>query len=243
MVNTPHITLDDELESLSAQIAQMGGLAEEQVANALNAMSRRDSALAERTIKNDDQINLLQQEIDAASVQTLALRQPMGRDLREIMGPIKIASDLERIGDLAKNVAKRALVLNSQEPVGLTRGLVRMGRQALVQLKDVLDAYTQRDVSAAMEVWNQDEDIDELYNSLLREFLTYMMEDPRTIGLCTHLLFIAKNLERIGDHATKIAETVYFIQEGHYMTEDRPKGAPEDFAGVRPSSGSDNQGE
>jgi len=239
MVNTPHITLDDEMESLSAQIAQMGGLAEEQVANALSSISRRDSALAEQTIRNDDQINSLQQEVDAAAVQTLALRQPMGRDLREIMAPIKIASDLERIGDLAKNVAKRAVTLNSQEPVSLTRGLVRMGRQSLVQLKDVLDAYTERDVAAAMEVWHQDEDIDELYNSLLREFLTYMMEDPRTIGLCTHLLFIAKNLERIGDHATKIAETIYFIQEGQYLAEHRPKGAPEDFAGVHPSS--DNQ--
>ncbi len=241
MVNTPHITLDDEMESLSAQIAQMGGLAEEQVANALSAISRRDSALASKTVEKDDQINLLQQEVDAAAVQTLALRQPMGRDLREIMGPIKIASDLERIGDLAKNVAKRALVLNRQEPVSLTKGLVRMGRQSLVQLKDVLDAYVTRDVAAAMNVWAQDEDIDELYNSLLREFLTYMMEDPRTIGLCTHLLFIAKNLERIGDHATKIAETIYFIQEGQYLAESRPKGAPEDFAGVHPSPDAEDQ--
>ena len=236
MVTTPHITLDDEMESLSAQIAQMGGLTEEQVANALNAISRRDSALAKKTIERDGQVNLLQQEVDAAAVQSLALREPMGRDLREIMATIKIASDLERIGDLAKNVAKRALVLNQQEPMGLTKGLVRMGRQSLVQLKDVLDAYVSRDVSAAMEVWSQDDDIDELYNSLLREFLTYMMEDPRTIGLCTHLLFIAKNLERIGDHATKIAEIIYFVQEGHHLAGNRPKGAPEDLVDVRPPS-------
>ncbi len=241
MVSSPHITLDDELESISAQIAQMGGLAEDQVANALSAISRRDSALAEATIRNDAQVNALQQEIDAAAVHTLSLRQPMGRDLREVMGPIKIASDLERIGDLAKNVARRALVLNKQEPVNLTRGLVRMGRQSLVQLKDVLDAYAQRDVTAAMEVWGRDDDIDELYNSLLREFLTYMMEDPRTIGLCTQLLFIAKNLERIGDHATRIAEIIYFIQEGHYLEETRPKGAPEDFSGMRPLSEDKNQ--
>lgn len=223
----PHTKLDHELEALGAQIARLGGMAEAQVAASLDAVSRRDSSIAERTIASDHRLNDLQDEIESAAVQVLALRQPMGRDLREIVAILKIANDLERIGDLAKNVARRALVLNREEPVKLTRGLGRMGRQTLVQLKDVLDAYAARDVDRAISVRNRDEDIDELYNSLFREFLTYMMEDPRMIGLCTHLLFIAKNIERIGDHATNIAELVYYIKEARPVPDDRPRGGSE----------------
>lgn len=236
MPDRHHIQLDDELENLSAQIAEMGGLVEEQLANALDALSKRDSALAERVIAKDHDVNLQQQEIDMAAALALALRQPVSRDLRDIIATIKISGDLERIGDLAKNVAKRALVLNQEEPMNLTKGLVRMGRQVLSQAKDVLDAYTSRSVSGAMEVWASDDEIDELYNSLLREFLTYMMEDPRTIGLCTHLLFIAKNLERAGDHATNIAEMVYYIDKGQPMADDRPKGTPSNFSDVKPKA-------
>ena len=153
----------------------------------------------------------------------LALRQPMADDLRRVIGAIKIASDLERIGDLSKNIAKRALVLNRSEPMRITQGLAGMGRQALSQVVQVLDAYSAQDSAKARSVRMRDEAIDEMYNSLFRELLTYMMEDPRTIGLCTHLLFVAKNLERIGDHATNIAETVVYAIEGRYMTEERPK--------------------
>lgn len=225
MTLRPHTKLDDELEGLSAQIAKLGGLAENQVAGALDAVSRRDSRLAERIIHDDELINQLQHLIENAAVQALALQQPMGRDLREIVAVLRITNDLERVGDLAKNIARRALVLNQEEPVKLTRGLVRMGRQALVQLKDVLDAYAARDVEQALNVRNRDEEIDELYNSLFREFLTYMMEDPRMIGLCTHLLFIAKNIERIGDHATNIAEFIYYIREAKPVPDQRPRGA------------------
>jgi phosphate transport system protein len=151
------------------------------------------------------------------------LRQPLAVDLRATLAAIKIANELERIGDLAKNIGKRALVLNREPPIRLTQSLARMGRQCLAQMKMVLDAYSDRDAEAARNVWRHDEEIDELYNSLFRELLTYMMEDPRTIGLCTHLLFIAKNIERAGDHATNIAETVYHMVTGSYMRIERPK--------------------
>ncbi len=236
MTERPHIQLDDELENLTAQITEMGGLVELQLANALNAMSKRDSKMAQDVIAMDHDVNLQQQEIDIAAATALALRQPVSRDLREIIATIKMSGDLERIGDLAKNVAKRVLVLNQEEPVTLTHGLGRMGRQVLSQIKDVLDAYTAHSVSGAMEVWTSDDEIDELYNSLLREFLTYMMEDPRTIGLCTHLLFIAKNLERAGDHATNIAEMIYYIEKGEPMAEDRPKGTPNKLTDVKPKA-------
>jgi phosphate transport system protein len=147
----------------------------------------------------------------------------MAVDLRETLAAIKIASELERIGDLAKNIAKRAIVLNREPPIRLTQSLARMGRQALAQLKNVLDAFSDRDAAAAEAVWRQDGEIDETYNSLFRELLTYMMEDPRTIGLSTHLLFVAKNIERTGDHATNIAEVVYHMVSGGHLATERPK--------------------
>ena len=153
----------------------------------------------------------------------LALRQPMAVDLRETLAAIKTAAELERIGDLAKNIAKRALVLNREPPIRLTQSLARMGKAALGQLKQVLDAYSTRNADLAEAVWSQDDEIDEIYNSLFRELLTYMMEDPRTIGLCTHLLFVAKNIERSGDHATNIAETVYHMVRADHLNNNRPK--------------------
>ena len=213
-----------ELEELSTKLMQMGGLAEEQLAAAIDALRKRDDALAERTVAADVQIDEFEHVVEDQAVKLLALRQPMGSDLREVLAAIKICGDIERIGDLAKNLAKRALVLNKESPVPLTQGLSRMGFYGLRLLKDVLDAYIKKDASLAVAVWRSDEELDELYNSLFRELLTYMMEDPRTIGSCTHLLFIAKNLERIGDHATNIAETVHFMVEGAYISDDRPKG-------------------
>ena len=213
----------EQLQSLSALVARMGGLTEAQFASAMDAISRRDSVAAERAVDGDAVIDALQQEIEEKALMLLALRQPMAVDLRDTLGAIKTAAELERIGDLARNIAKRALVLNREPPLRLTQSLARMGRQAQAQLKNVLDAYGARDADKAESVWGQDGEIDEIYNSLFRELLTYMMEDPRTIGLCTHLLFVAKNIERCGDHATNIAEVVYHMVKADHLTASRPK--------------------
>src|SRR4249919_1977536 len=213
----------EQLERLSASIAQMGGLAEAQFAAAVDAIARRDTVMAENAVGGDSRIDALQIDVEDRAMKLLALRQPMAVDLRETLAAIKIASELERIGDLAKNIAKRAIVLNREPPIRLTQSLARMGRQALAQLKQVLDAFSDRDAAAAEAVWRQDGEIDETYNSLFRELLTYMMEDPRTIGLSTHLLFVAKNIERTGDHATNIAEVVYYMVSGGHLATERPK--------------------
>ncbi len=213
----------EQLESLANSVAQMGGLAEAQFANAIEAIAKRDGKLAEAAIGSDDRVDRIQQTIEEHALKLLALRQPMAVDLRATLAAIKIANELERIGDLAKNIGKRALVLNREPPIRLTQSLARMGRQSLAQLKMVLDAYSDRDAEAARNVWRHDEEIDELYNSLFRELLTYMMEDPRTIGLCTHLLFVAKNIERCGDHCTNIAEVVYHMVRAGHLAANRPK--------------------
>ncbi len=215
---------EGELEAISTSVAQMGGVAEALLQGAIDALQRRDSALADRMIESDRRIDELERVIEGQAVKILALRQPVGVDLRLTVTALRISNEIERIGDLAKNIAKRALVLNRENPVRLTQGLVRMGRECLSQIKAVLDAYAARDAESAMAVWRRDEEIDELYNSIFRELLTYMMEDPRTISLATHLLFVAKNLERAGDHATNIAEQVYYLAKGAYIGEDRPKG-------------------
>ena len=214
----------DELEGLDRKLARMGGLCEELLSWAAQALERRDPKLAEKVIERDRMIDSIQAELEEQVVQMIARRQPMANDLRQIMAVLKIAADLERIGDLAKNIAKRVLAISSEPyPRPLTSGLQSMVDRALVQLKDVLDAYATRDSELAVSVWHKDEDIDATYNSVFRELLTYMMEDPRNIGLCTHLLFGAKNIERIGDHATNIAETVHFAVKGVTLKEERPK--------------------
>ena len=213
----------EQLDALSALVAQMGGLAEAQFAAAMEAISRRDSVAAERAVGGDSRIDEIKQEIEERALRLLALRQPMAVDLRETLAAIKTASELERIGDLAKNIAKRALVLNREPPIRLTQSLARMGRAAQNQLKQVLDAFSARDAAEAEAVWRRDGEIDEIYNSLFRELLTYMMEDPRTIGLCTHLLFVAKNIERSGDHCTNIAEVVYHMVRAGHLAANRPK--------------------
>jgi phosphate transport system protein len=213
----------EQLEALATSVAQMGGLAEAQLADATEAIARRDTALAESVIAGDPRVDQLQIQVEEQALKLLALRQPMAVDLRNTLASIKIAGELERIGDLAKNIAKRALVLNREPPIRLTQSLARMGRAALSQLKLVLDSYSDRNAEGAEAVWRNDGEIDEIYNSLFRELLTYMMEDPRTIGLCTHLLFIAKNIERVGDHCTNVAETVYHMVSGKHLANDRPK--------------------
>ena len=214
---------DEDLSQLNTMLAQMGGLVEQQLDDAIDALTRRDTALADRVIQNDDRVDALEHQIEEGAILTIARRQPVARDLREIMVAIRVASDLERIGDLAKNTAKRTHAMSDQLPRKLMAGVTRMGRLAQVELKNILDAYSRTDAEMAMEVWRSDEELDALYHSIFRELLTYMMEDPRNISLCTHLLFGAKNMERIGDHATNIAENIYYLVHGKPLTDERPK--------------------
>ena len=214
---------DSDILSLKTMLAQMGGLAEEQLDNAITALSKRDVAMADQVIMRDEKLDILEREIEEKAILTIAKRQPMALDLRDIMVAIRVSSDIERIGDLAKNTAKRTHAVSEALPRRLSTGLARMGSMAQAQLKDVLDAYARRDDAAAMKVWRSDEDLDALYNSIFRELLTYMMEDPRNISLCTHLLFGAKNLERIGDHTTNIAENIHYLVHGKTVSEGRPK--------------------
>ena len=216
---------EEELALLNNKIAKMGGLAEKVLGQSFDALDRRDPDLAANTIAEDEEIDQLQTEIEEQAVVMIARRQPMAYDLRQIMAALRISSDLERIGDLGKNIAKRAVaVVTEQQPKQLMMGLKHMGELSLNQLKEVLDAFIERDAERALNVWYKDEEVDAMYNSLFRELLTYMMEDPRNIGLCTHLLFGAKNIERVGDHATNIAETVYYLVHGRPITDQRPKG-------------------
>lgn len=214
---------DNDIGSIKTQLVEMGGIAEEQLANAITALTKRDLVLADQVIHNDDRVDELERSIEERAILTIAKRQPMASDLREIMVAIRVASDIERIGDLAKNTAKRAHAISDGLPRKLSSGLSRMGAMAQAQLTQVLDAYARRDDEKGLAVWRADEDLDALYNSIFRELLTYMMEDPRNISLCTHLLFGAKNLERIGDHTTNIAENIHYLIHGKTIGEARPK--------------------
>ena len=214
---------DDELSDLRKLIAQMGGLAEDQFGKSIDALSRSDKALAERVIAADDKIDAVEKDLEERAIKLIARRQPMATDLRAVIVAIRISSDLERVGDLAKNIAKRTLALDEPLPRSVNAGMNRMAELAMEQLSDVLDAYTRLDVDKAQDVWEKDSRIDALYNSLFRELLTYMMEDARTISMCTHLLFGAKNIERIGDHTTNIAENVIYLVTGDAPVGDRPK--------------------
>jgi phosphate transport system protein len=216
---------DTDLQEITRKVAEMGGLAERQIAEAMQALMQRDTDLAERVIAADPTIDALQQEIEEKSVLTIARRQPMAVDLREIVGAMRVAHDLERIGDHAKHIGKRVVALDLDlHPQRLIRGVEHMASLVLALLKQVLDAYGSRDLTTALTVWNGDEEVDALCTALFRELLTYMMEDPRNITFCMHLMFCAKDIERIGDHATNIAETVYYMIEGHPITDQRPKG-------------------
>jgi phosphate transport system protein len=216
---------DADLQDLARMVAEMGGFAEQQISDAIDALDRRDAMLAQQVIASDAQIDALQREVEEKVILTIARRQPMAVDLREIVGALRISNDLERIGDLAKNIAKRVLVLDSEfRSQKVMRGVEHMAELVLAQIKDVLDAYARRDADKSIAVWRSDEEVDAVNNSLFRELLTYMMEDPRNISICIHLLFCAKNIERMGDHATNIAETVYYMVEGRALGDERPKG-------------------
>ncbi|GGD92585.1 MULTISPECIES: phosphate signaling complex protein PhoU [Rhizobium] len=215
---------DDDLKFLSRRISEMGGLAEQMVAEAVRALVNGDTALAQKVISDDVILDHAEREIGDKAIVTIARRQPMAADLREIMGSIRIAADLERVGDLGKNTAKRVIAVQSTGvPRKLARGLEHLSELALVQLKEVLDVYTNRSADKANAIRERDNEIDAMYTSLFRELLTYMMEDPRNITSCTHLLFCAKNIERIGDHATNIAETIFYMATGAQPEGDRPK--------------------
>ena len=217
---------DEELERLSATISEMGGLAENQLAQSLVALRTRDTEAAEKVIGDDARVDALDEAVQEQTIKLLALRQPMAIDLRVILSSIKIAAALERIADYAKNNAKRSIVLaQTTPPPAAVAGIDRLGRLVRVALKDVLDAFAQGDVGKAHDVWQRDEEIDQVYTGLFRELLTYMMEDPRTITACSHLMFMAKNIERAGDHVTNIAELVSFRTSGHGFEEARPKGS------------------
>lgn len=224
MVDHTVKSFDADLSALDCMIAEMGGLAERNLGKAFDSLYQRDPEAAHLAINADDEIDRLQADVEAKVVEIIARRQPLADDLRHSMASLKIANELERIGDLAKNIAKRALTIADEPiPTALKSGLRNMVELSLGQLKEVLDAHSSQDAELAIEVWRKDEQIDAMYNSIFRELLTYMMEDPRNIGLCTHLLFGAKNLERIGDHATNIAETVHYWVKGTNIAEDRPK--------------------
>jgi phosphate transport system protein len=202
----------------------MGGISEKMLVDALVALARHDKPLAQAVIALDPRLDVLHREVEENAILTIARRQPLAVDLRETISAIRIAGDVERIGDLAKNIAKRALAIGDDfQPQKIVVGLQHMNDLVLGQLKDVLDAYAQKDTAKALDVWKRDGAIDALYTSLFRELLTYMMEDPRNISFCTHLLFCAKNIERIGDHTTNIAETVHYLVTAETLAIDRPK--------------------
>jgi phosphate transport system protein len=222
---------DADLQDLNKYVAQMGGLAEKAIADSVDALVRLDITLAEHVVLVDRSIDALQREIEEKAILTIARRQPMAIDLREIVSALRVSNDLERIGDLAKNIAKRVAELNGEfRPQKLIRGLEHMAALALAQLKQVLDAYAGRELAKALDVWRRDKEVDAMCTSLFRELLTYMMEDPRNITFCIHLMFSAKNIERMGDHSTNIAETVHYMIEGRTITDERPKGDTTRFA-------------
>ena len=208
---------DEDLNVLTNALSEMGGQVESMIVDAVRAIKKRDSDLAKDVIARDALVNALQEKIDADALRMLALRHPMAADLRRVVGAIRAANDLERIGDLAEGIARRAMTINETEKLALSRGVARMGKLVKAQLKSALDALINDDADKAVNVWLQDQDVDELYASLFRELLTYMMEDHRNIQACTGLLFVAKNLERVGDHATNIAEIVYFSVHGRSL--------------------------
>jgi phosphate transport system protein len=215
---------DADLQGLRQRIAEMGGIAEKMLVDSVAALARHDKPLAQTVIASDPRLDVLHREVEENAILTIARRQPLAVDLRETISAIRIAGDVERIGDLAKNIAKRALAIGDDfQPHKIVVGLRHMNDLVMAQLKDVLDAYAQKDTAKALDVWKRDGAIDALYTSLFRELLTYMMEDPRNISFCTHLLFCAKNIERIGDHTTNIAETVHYLVTAETLAIDRPK--------------------
>ncbi|MGG7565228.1 phosphate signaling complex protein PhoU [Rhodovulum sp. DZ06] len=224
----PHIlsAFDEDLTAVMAQLAEMGGIAENMFAQAIEGVERRDVALCREVVARDRRLDELELETDEMVTRTMALRAPVAQDLRLLICALKMSSTLERVGDLSKSIARRGIELSDVAPMRLTSSVARMGRAAQRQVSESLDAFISRDVDAATAVWRRDVEIDELYNALFRELITYMMEDPRTITAGSHYLFIAKNIERAGDHATHVAELTHYLVTGEPLGIDRPRGAP-----------------
>jgi phosphate transport system protein len=227
-------SFDQELNKLRNLMTEMGGIVENQVALAAEAILHRDAAAATRAVEEDPKADALERQIESFAIRMLALRQPVASDLRHIVAALKITGDIERIGDYAANVAKRSIVLSQFNTPFSLAGLAHMATLVQGQLKSIIDAIGDNDAEKAMEVWRSDQVVDDIYNAIFRELITYMMEDPRNITPCTHLLFIAKNLERIGDHATNIAENLYYAVKGESLPASRPKGDTSAYAVVRP---------
>jgi phosphate transport system protein len=225
---------DQELKRLRNLLTEMGGIVESQVALAAQAIMDLDATAAMRVVEEDPKVDALEREAEQFVIRLLALRQPMAGDLRQIVAALKITSELERIGDYAANVAKRSIVLAQFALPYSLAGLAHMAQLVQEHLKTIIDAIGESDADKAVQVWRSDEVVDGMYNALFRELITYMMEDPRNITPCTHLLFIAKNLERIGDHETNIAEMVYYAVKGEVLPDARPKGTSAAYAVVRP---------
>jgi phosphate transport system protein len=214
----------DELDKIAADLMRMGGIVETMILDSCQAVDRNDKELAKDVISRDPSVDRLEEEVERQIVSLIARRQPMAHDLRSVFAALKTAGELERIGDLSKNIGKRTLMLDDAVPSMMRHGVARMARPVSLQLQSVLDAYATSNAETAKMVWESDDDIDQHYNSLFREMITYMIEDPRTIGAGAHMLFMAKNLERIGDHCTNIAEFIYFQITGEYlMPHERPK--------------------
>ncbi len=228
MEENAHIVsaFDKELAHIQDQISQMGEHAAAVLQTALKAVKNRDPVLAQQAIDMDKVLDDFELEIEEKATQIIALRQPMALDLRVLISAIKIATTLERIGDLGKNIARRALVLSDGKKLKVTSSIEQMGRATRLQLKAIMAAHQTRDADLAVEIWENDVDIDEMYNTIFREVVTYMMEDSRKISAGSQLLFIAKNLERIGDHTTHISEMIYYVVHGKPLGDDRPKGEP-----------------
>jgi len=225
-VKAPHIVkaFSEELEQLSADVAAMGGLAESLVSDALEAAATRDGDLAADVVASDVQVDAMQRDIEKKIIRLLALRHPIAQDLRVCIAALKIVSDLERVGDLAKSIARRVPTLNDSEPTAFAASVDRMGKLVLSHMHEVLDAYATGETARAVAVWERDDDVDEHYNALFRELVRAMTNEPSMIRPGAHLLFIAKNLERIGDHATNIAEVIHYLVTGRELASERPRG-------------------
>jgi phosphate transport system protein len=212
---------DADLNALNVKLSEMGSLTETMLADVIRSLKKRDNELAKAVIETDARVNRFQEEIDEDALRIMALRHPMASDLRRVMGAVRVANDLERVGDLAEGIAWRTLSLNEVDRLSLAKGVARMGKLVKAQLSRALDALLREDTDLAVQVWLSDEDIDEMYNSIFRELLTYMMADPRTITASASLLFIAKNMERVGDLANNICESIYFTVNGTQLIRDK----------------------
>ncbi|HQS83626.1 MAG: phosphate transport system regulatory protein PhoU [Alphaproteobacteria bacterium 16-39-46] len=223
MLITDHIvkSYDDELNRLTAMILEMGQLLEAQLEKVLECLTKGDNKIAQEIVDKDIEVDRLENKIDTSAVRLLALRQPVASDLRNVVAALKISAHLERMADYAVNVSKRVIALNQMGPIKYVSSITRLVRLVQEMIRDVLKAYSQLDDKAAHEIWKRDEEVDELYNGFVRELLTYMMEDPRNISPCIHILFIAKNIERMGDHVTNIAEHIHYLVHGTLWSESR----------------------